>query len=67
MNKDPRVTLVQILERGDRIAQIASSGRAEFFKDFRNQDTIIRNFEVISEATRRIPQTSVIRTRRFPG
>ena len=56
MKKDPRVYLAQILERIDRISEYTSDGKNAFFADQRTQDAVIRNFEVIGEAAKRIPE-----------
>ena len=56
MKKDPRVYLAQILERIDRINQYTSGGEKAFFADGKTQDAVIRNFEVIGEAAKRIPE-----------
>jgi len=56
MKKDPRVYLAQILERIDRINDYTSDGKKAFFADGRTQDAVIRNFEVIGEAAKRIPE-----------
>lgn len=55
MKKDPRVYLAQILERIDRIIQYTAGGKEAFFADPLIQDAVIRNFEVIGEAAKRIP------------
>jgi len=55
MKKDPRVYLAQILERIDRIREYTVEGKKAFFADHRTQDAVIRNFEVIGEAAKRIP------------
>ena len=55
MKKDPRVYLAQILERIDRIREYTVEGKEAFFADSRTQDAVIRNFEVIGEAAKRIP------------
>lgn len=55
MKKDPRVYLAQILERIDRILEYTQEGKEAFFADVRTQDAVIRNFEVIGEAIKRIP------------
>lgn len=55
MKKDPRVYLAQILERIDRIVEYTAEGKDVFFTDSRTQDAVIRNFEVIGEAAKRIP------------
>ena len=56
MKKDPRVYLAQILERIDRILEYTAEGKEAFFADSRTQDAVIRNFEVIGEAAKRIPE-----------
>ncbi len=56
LNKDPRVYLAQILERIERIIEYTSDGKEAFFADRRTQDAVIRNFEVIGEAAKRIPE-----------
>ena len=56
MKKDPRVYLVQTLERIDRILNYTAEGKENFFADERTQDAVIRNFEVIGEAVKRIPE-----------
>ncbi len=55
MKKDPRVYLAQILERLERIMEFTAEGKEAFFRDERTQDAVIRNFEVIGEAAKRIP------------
>ena len=56
MKKDPRVYLAQILERIDRISEYTADGKDAFLADQRTQDAVIRNFEVIGEAAKRIPE-----------
>jgi uncharacterized protein with HEPN domain len=56
MKKDPRVYLAQILERINRILEYTTEGKEAFFADPRTQDAVIRNFEVIGEAAKRIPE-----------
>ncbi|MEJ2102355.1 MAG: DUF86 domain-containing protein [Desulfobacterales bacterium] len=56
MKKDPRVYLAQILERINRILEYTTEGKEAFFADPRTQDAVIRNFEVIGEAVKRIPK-----------
>lgn len=55
MTKDPRVYLVQILECAQKIERYLSAGEKAFFRDTMIQDAVIRNFEVIGEAAKRIP------------
>ena len=56
MKKDPRVYLAQILERIERILAYTAEGKEAFFAEARTQDAVIRNFEVIGEAAKRIPE-----------
>ena len=56
MKKDPRVYLAQIMERIDRVFEYTAEGKDAFFVDTRTQDAVIRNFEVIGEAAKRIPE-----------
>ena len=54
MKKDPRIYLAQILERIVRIEGFALSGKKSFLADPMIQDAVIRNLEVIGEASRRV-------------
>lgn len=54
--KDPRVYLAQILESIGRITSYTARGRQAFFVDSLIQDAVIRNFEVIGEAAKRVPE-----------
>jgi uncharacterized protein with HEPN domain len=56
MKKDPRVYLVQILERAERIFDFTEGGRTVFFASPLLQDAVIRNFEIIGEAAKRVPE-----------
>jgi uncharacterized protein with HEPN domain len=56
MKKDPRVYLVQILERAERILHFTQEGKEAFFGSPLIQDAIIRNFEIIGEAAKRVPE-----------
>jgi len=56
MKKDPRVYLVQILERAERIMHFTEGGRTAFFDSPIIQDAVIRNFEIIGEAAKRVPE-----------
>jgi uncharacterized protein with HEPN domain len=55
VKKDIRVYLAQIAERIDRIETYVAGGREEFFGETMIQDAVIRNFEVIGEAAKRVP------------
>jgi uncharacterized protein with HEPN domain len=54
MKKDPRVYLAHILECTDRIEQYIGQDREAFLHNTMVQDAVIRNFEVIGEAAKRI-------------
>jgi uncharacterized protein with HEPN domain len=55
VSKDPRVYLAHILERAGRIERYIRDGEAVFFRDEKTQDAVIRNFEIIGEAVKRVP------------
>lgn len=55
MKKDPRIYLARILECAERIAGYLPADEQAFLKDTKTQDAVIRNFEIIGEAAKRIP------------
>ncbi len=54
MTRDPRVYLAHILECADRIEQYIGQDREAFLRITVVQDAVIRNFEGIGEAAKRI-------------
>lgn len=52
--KDQRVYLLDIVERIDRILEFTREGREIFMKSSLIQDAVLRNFQVIGEAVKRI-------------
>lgn len=54
--KDPRVSVAQILESIHRISAYTAGGREAFLSDRLIQDAVIRNFEIIGEAAKRVPE-----------
>ena len=54
MKKDPRVYLAHILECIDRVQKFTKAGKDAFLQDPMIQDAVIRNFEVIGEAAKRV-------------
>ncbi|MCL6508909.1 MAG: DUF86 domain-containing protein, partial [Bryobacteraceae bacterium] len=54
MTKDPRVYLAHILECAEKIERFTADGRERFFQDAMVQDAVLRNFEVIGEAAKRL-------------
>ena len=53
--KDPRVYLAQILECARKIANYTAKGKQHFFTEAVTQDAVIRNFEIIGEAAKQVP------------
>jgi uncharacterized protein with HEPN domain len=54
--KDQRLYVQHILDAIARIESYAASGRAFFDHSPMAQDAIVRNFEIIGEATKHIPE-----------
>ena len=55
MTVDPRVYLAHIFECAQRIGRYIASGEDAFQRDTMIQDAVIRSFEVIGEAAKRLP------------
>lgn len=53
--KEPLLYIVQIHESLGKILAYTREGRDAFMSDPKTQDAVIRNFEVIGEATKRLP------------
>jgi uncharacterized protein with HEPN domain len=62
--KGDRLPLLHMLECTQRIRSYTEAGRAEFLRDTRTQDAVIRNFEIIGEAAKRVSEQS---RQRAPG
>lgn len=54
--KDDKVYLISIDESIDSIAEYTRNGRTEFVRTKMIQDAVIRNLEIIGEATKKISQ-----------
>lgn len=52
--KNDRAYLEHILDAIDRIVQYTADGRDTFMEDRKTQDAVVRNFEIIGEATKRL-------------
>lgn len=52
--KDDRVYLEHILESAAKIRRFVASGRDAFFADDMAQDAVVRNLEIIGEATKQL-------------
>lgn len=64
--KDDKVFLQNILESMDKIENYTSSGKEEFMKSTLIQDAVIRNLEIIGEATKNISQDLKIQNSSIP-
>jgi uncharacterized protein with HEPN domain len=53
--KDVRVYLAQMLEAVERIETYSRVGRDGFLQSELHQDAVVRNFEIIGEAAKRVP------------
>lgn len=52
----PRLRLQDILEAIDNILEFTTDGHDTFLKEKRTQHAVIRNFEVMGEAAKRMPE-----------
>ena len=66
MNEKDRLYLGHIAERIDRIEKYAAPGRNHFMSDDQAQDAIIRNFEIIGEAVKRLSDQVLDRSEDIP-
>ena len=64
--KDERLYLVHMIECGERILSYTESGREPFLQDAKTQDAVIRNFEIIGEAAKRVSQGTQSRAPKIP-
>ncbi len=53
--KDTRLYLVHIIECLDKIEQFTKEGKGAFLSNVLIQDAVYRNFEIIGEAAKRLP------------
>ena len=56
MSKDPRVSLVHILGCIEKIQRFTVGGKQVFLEQDLIQDAVLRNFEVMGEAAKRIDE-----------
>ena len=52
--KDDRVYLLHIRDAIQHIIEYTVAGKASFFADRKTQDAVVRNLEIIGEATKRL-------------
>ena len=57
LQKDPTIFLKHIKDAITKIERYSSGGKAKFFGNTMAQDAVIRNLEIIGEATRHIPES----------
>lgn len=55
--KDERLYLINIIESLERIEEYTQDGREVFMQSKLIQDAVIRNFEIIGEAAKRVSQS----------
>ncbi len=53
--KDPLLYIIHIHESLKKILDYTRDGREAFMADPKTQDAVVRNFEVVGEATKRLP------------
>jgi uncharacterized protein with HEPN domain len=64
--KDDRLYIVHMLECVERIEWYTQGGRDGFLTDPKTQDAVIRNFEIIGEAAKRVSETTRARAPEIP-
>ena len=52
--KDPKLYLVHIFECIEKIERYIADGQEAFQADIKTQDAVVRNFEIIGEAAKRV-------------
>lgn len=55
--KDDRVYLLHIRDAMDRIVSYTRDGKSAFLEDTKTQDAVVRNLEIIGEATKNTSDT----------
>ncbi len=53
-----KLYLTHIRDSVEKIDQVAQEGREAFLQEFRLHDSVIRNFEIIGEATKHLSEES---------
>ena len=54
--KDEKLYLINIMECIERIESYTKDGREAFMTDGKTQDAVVRNFEVMGEAAKRVSE-----------
>ena len=55
--KDDRIYLLHVRDAIQLIVSYTAAGKASFFSDRKTQDAVVRNLEIIGEATKRVSIT----------
>ena len=55
--KDDRIYLLHVRDAIQHILEYTTSGKESFFADRKTQDAVVRNLEIIGEATKRASQS----------
>jgi uncharacterized protein with HEPN domain len=58
--KDPLLYIIHIHQSLEKILDYTRGGREAFLADPKTQDAVIRNFEVIGEAAKRLPPEFIV-------
>lgn len=64
--KDEKLYLVHMIECGKRIMSYTQLGRDSFLRDTKTQDAVVRNFEIIGEAAKRVSEATRNRAPNIP-
>jgi uncharacterized protein with HEPN domain len=67
LSKDPRVYLAHIMECIQKIERFTEGGKERFLRDELIQDAVLRNFEVIGEAAKRLDEAYCATHPEIPG
>lgn len=55
--KDDRIYLLHVRDSIQHIVNYTEAGKENFFSDRKTQDAVVRNLEIIGEATKRVSVT----------
>ena len=64
--KRDRLYLTHILQSIEKIESYTAEGREAFMSDPKTQDAVVRNFEIIGEATKRLSQKAKVQQAHIP-
>ncbi len=64
--KEERFYLIHIVQGIEKIEQYTQTGKSTFLTDTKTQDAVIRNFEIIGEAIKRLSAETRQRAAEFP-